>query len=38
MKEKVKETGNVVEATERQCDLMDKYEEQLDFINRIIGL
>lgn len=36
--EKYKDYHESGEATERQCDLMDKYEEQLNFINRIIGL
>ena len=36
--EKYKDIHESGEATERQCDLMDKYEEQLNFIDRIIGL
>lgn len=36
--EKYKDIHESGEATERQCDLMYKYEEQLDFIDRIIDL
>lgn len=35
--EKFKDIHESGEATERQCNLMFKYENQLDFINRIIS-